>query len=167
MDNTSKKVNPKKQCNMFAILFFGFIIVGTIVGVLWQNRPMTLERRMNEIADGKKNVLGVEFYERLETIPSRLNVKIVIRPIYDEEHYERKFAEKVTAICAAVSELEVDDIVVAGYIEASDNKGNNTLKKYCMFTSNKEQRKDVNWEGFMNIVLTDHESIKEIGALSK
>ncbi|WP_315122340.1 hypothetical protein [uncultured Clostridium sp.] len=167
MGNTSKEVDKGKKDSMYAMLFFGFLIVGTLIMVLWNNRPMTLERRMNEIAEGKKNVLGVEFYERSGEMPSRLNVQIAIRPIYDEEHYKEKFAQKVTSICASVSEIDVDDIVVLGYIETMDNKDNDTLKKYCMFTSKKEQRQNVNWENFMSKVKKDHESIKKIGALSK
>lgn len=161
--NIEKKEKKKgKGC----LTIIAIVVLLSVVSGLWNMRPI---RNIDDAVVrvfGKKNVLKTDYYQALETIPSRLTSQVVIRPILSEEDYKRQFAKKATELCKIVSELNlVDEIVIGGYIEAYDGKGNEKLSRYCIFTSTKEDRKDVNWKNFSDLIIGDFKLLNEIGKI--
>ncbi|SDL20650.1 hypothetical protein [Natronincola ferrireducens] len=113
---------------------------------------------------GKKNVQSVNLTGVLNQEPDFLTVQIIVRPIIDKKHAIRKFAEYVVEIAEKAEKYpNINEIRIIGYVETIDKKGNKGISRYIMFTSTKEERQNVNWKKFKDLVVVDYKNIDLIG----
>lgn len=167
MNQSNVNMDQAKENMKWLKLMVLSIVLLVVSFTCLHHMNLTFEKRVQKIV-GKNNVQNVKYFEKLETMPSLVTMNIAVRPIYDEKHYVQKFSKYAAEICqASENHPEIDQIKIVGFIETLDTKGNVSLTKYITFTSEKSQRKDVNWEKFKEMVIVDHKTIENIGKLSK
>lgn len=162
------KSNYKKDKKYYKIGFILAVIAFATIIILpmWDSRPAhSVENAANRVY-GKNNVLQLEHYPATESMHSRTIIKVLIKNLWNEESYNIIFIPKIIDFCKLIDDFEyIEEIIIIGYAEGYDSKGNEKLIKHVTFTSSKEQRINVNWKNFKDLVTLDKSMINNIGKL--
>lgn len=166
-EEEANKETPIKKRNTFKGLMVIILVAIAIVYV--PKLPILLVGGMEGEIQAIVGVFNTgEVFVTNEGNGEKLAAAIKISNIYDLEHADRKFAEYAARIAHKAEKYpSIDKIRIICYLEATDELGNDINSKYSVFESTREQRRGIDWESYIEMVIADYNNIYTIGMIEK